>query len=162
MTDQFGFDVCAYQSVKNRVSSKSTARMSHLLLPHLNLSFVTATQNSSTSLAHSAVPSPYTDSQQSGNPPIPSNRLPRVALSGRRLCMFLNSHFQNGKAIELPMALYLVESDDFLSLPIQSTQCSRFVYSSGNPCSRSHSKGVSLRRRLSQRTNSRSLPSLIP
>jgi hypothetical protein len=42
-------------------------------------------------------------------------------------------------AIEFPMALYLEESEDFCPL------CGMSVYPSGNPCSRSHSSGVSLR-----------------
>lgn len=50
----------------------------HCLSPP-NLRFVTATGNSSISLAHKQDPGPFNRSHRRGNPPIPSNRLAIVA-----------------------------------------------------------------------------------
>lgn len=55
--------------------------------------FVTAIGNSSISLAQIAVPFPLHRSQQSGKPPIPSNKLPRVA--GRSYCAAIRRRSQN-------------------------------------------------------------------
>lgn len=52
-----------------------------------------------------------------------------------------NIHFMTGTAIELPIALYLGPSgQSSAGLPRYGTR----VQSSGNPCSLSHSRGVSL------------------
>ena len=73
--------------------------------PYPNLFFVTAIGNSSISLAHSAVPLPLHLSQQRGKPPIPSNKLPRVAGLSYRADIRRRSQNQKGRAIELPRAL---------------------------------------------------------
>ena len=61
--------------------------------------------NSSISLAQRAVPLPLHRSNTSGNPPMPSNRLPIV--TGRKYCALMRfaKKSQNGKAMELPSAL---------------------------------------------------------
>ena len=117
----------------------------HRSIPYSpNLLLLTARQNGSTSLAHLAVPFPCMRSQHKGKPPIPSNRLPIVALCGKYPLMRSNIHVQNGSAMLFPKALYLALSLAFTFFPFISVS-GISVYPSGYPCSLSHSNGVSRR-----------------
>lgn len=82
--------------------------------------------NCSISLAHRAVPLPCMRSQISGNPPMPSNKLPSVAPSGRYRDMCRSIQSQKGRAMELPSALYRGLSLGLWRFPLLSVHSPMF------------------------------------
>ena len=76
---------------------------------------------------------------------MPSNKLPRVGCSPKWLAIRPNTHFQKGKAIELPKASYLAVFVVRLRRPSESVHSPISVQPSGKPCNLSHSTGVNLR-----------------
>lgn len=108
--------------------------------------------NGSISDAHTAVPLPWMLSQQSGKPPIPSNRLPSVAPSGRYAAILPNIQRQNGSAMEFPSALYFGASASLCTRPFSSVQSPMPTHPSGKPCKRVHSNGVNRRTTMFCRT----------
>ena len=94
--------------------------------------------------------SPPNSLQIRGKPPTPSNRLAIVA--GRPNCLYslLSTHLQGGSAIEFPIALYRpVFALSLCPFPFEPVHSPMSVQLSGNPCSLSHSSGVSRRMNLS-------------
>lgn len=129
----------------------------------LNRCFVTAIGNSSISLAQRQEPLPFSRSQISGKPPMPSNKLAIVVSSPQHRLSLCSTYSHGGRAMLLPMALYRAESALFLRcLPSVSSHAPMSVQLSGRPCKRSHSRGVSRRTMCSMQTPTVACPCVLP
>lgn len=105
--------------------------------------FVTAMQNSSISLAHTAFAPQCSNAR--GKPPMPSKSDPIVMSRSYCAAIRLAKTFQYGTAMLLPRALYFGESASLCVFPLLSTQSPMSTHPSGKPWSLVHSSGVSRR-----------------
>ncbi len=103
----------------------------------------TAIGNSSISELQRQLSGPLCLAHASGNPEIPSNKEPSVALRSYCADIRFIRYSQNGNAIELPNALYFGLSASLCFLPLLSVQSPMSTHPSGKPCNLVHSNGVS-------------------
>ena len=139
--------VCADPSVREPLRAKLERELRGLYITSSSADFVEfmdsrATKSSAVrwictreniSLAHTAEPLPFHSSQANGKPPMPSKRLAIVAFLAYCADILLQRNIQNGRAILLPNALYLAESEESCFLPLESIHSPMSVHPSGKP-----------------------------